>query len=49
MVQAICPTSDTSPCKNRGTKEYAGMAELVDALDLGAVTLVRVFDFDIAI
>ena len=30
--------------KIRGTKEYAGMVELVDSLDLGAVTSVKVFD-----
>ena len=29
--------------KIRGTKEYAGMVELVDSVDLGAVTLVKVF------
>ena len=29
--------------KIRGTKEYAGMVELADTLDLGAVTSVKVF------
>ena len=29
--------------KIRGTKEYAGMVELVDSGDLGDVTLVKVF------
>ena len=43
--QAKCPTPGTSPCKNRGTKEYAGMVELVDSVDLGAVTSVKVFRF----
>ena len=32
--------------KIRGTKEYAGMVELVDSVDLGAVTLVKVFRRD---
>ena len=29
--------------KERGTKEYAGMVELVDSVDLGDVTSVKVF------
>ena len=29
--------------KIRGTKEYAGVVELADSTDLGAVTLVKVF------
>ena len=29
--------------KERGTKEYAGMMELADMQDLGAVTSVKVF------
>ena len=32
-----------SPSKNRGKIEYAGMVELVDTQDLGAVTLVKVY------
>ena len=31
--------------KIRGAKEYAGMVELVDSVDLGAVTSVEVFWF----
>ena len=30
--------------KIRGTKEYAGVVELADTYDLGAVTSVKVFD-----
>ena len=43
MDQAIRSTSGISPCKNRGKSEYAGMMELADMQDLGAVTLVKVF------
>ena len=31
--------------KIRGTKEYAGVVELVDSVDLGAVTSEKVFHF----
>ena len=36
MDQAKRPTSEASPCKNRGTIKYAGVVELVDSLDLGS-------------
>ena len=41
--QANSPTSGDSPCKNQRQTEYAGVVELVDSVDLGAVTLVKVF------
>ena len=39
------PASGTSPCKNRGGKEYTGMVELVDSVDLGVVNSGKVFSF----
>ena len=30
------PASASSPCKNRGQIEYAGVVELVDSKDLGS-------------
>ncbi len=41
--QAQRSTSGASPCKNRDTKEYAGMMELADMQDLGDVTSGKVF------
>ena len=42
-VAAICPPRIPRPVKSRGAKEYAGMVELVDSVDFGAVTSGKVF------
>ena len=41
--QANAPPRVPPRVKIRGTKKYAGMVELTDTLDLGAVTSVKVF------